>query len=131
MKCVFFFKQKTAYEMRISDWSSDVCSSDLQVRHAALAKNPQITNVLVTTGVGVVVLETCHRDRSVPAIRLAWISMSAAGLQLRSEERRVGKECAVRVDIGRRRIIKKNTDKYYRKARSMINGYFPVTPCTH
>src|SRR3546814_3423243 len=29
-KCVvFFFKQKTAYEMRISDWSSDVCSSDL------------------------------------------------------------------------------------------------------
>src|SRR3546814_13772639 len=29
MVCVFFFKQKTAYEMRISDWSSDVCSSDL------------------------------------------------------------------------------------------------------
>src|SRR3546814_2890138 len=28
----FFFKQKTAYEMRISDWSSDVCSSDLFVR---------------------------------------------------------------------------------------------------
>src|SRR3546814_5664521 len=27
----FFFKQKTAYEMRISDWSSDVCSSDLLV----------------------------------------------------------------------------------------------------
>src|SRR3546814_2042688 len=30
---VFFFKQKTAYEMRISDWSSDVCSSDLPVLH--------------------------------------------------------------------------------------------------
>src|SRR3546814_14431036 len=31
--CVFFFvKQKTAYEMRISDWSSDVCSSDLVAR---------------------------------------------------------------------------------------------------
>src|SRR3546814_10410804 len=29
---VFFFKQKTAYEMRISDWSSDVCSSDLEAR---------------------------------------------------------------------------------------------------
>src|SRR3546814_3743922 len=27
---IFFFKQKTAYEMRISDWSSDVCSSDLR-----------------------------------------------------------------------------------------------------
>src|SRR3546814_7810832 len=31
MFLVFFFKQKTAYEMRISDWSSDVCSSDLDV----------------------------------------------------------------------------------------------------
>src|SRR3546814_8701574 len=30
--CIFFFKQKTAYELRISDWSSDVCSSDL-LRH--------------------------------------------------------------------------------------------------
>src|SRR3546814_7125964 len=30
--CFFFFKQKTAYEMRISDWSSDVCSSDLATR---------------------------------------------------------------------------------------------------
>src|SRR3546814_1335550 len=29
MGCFVFFKQKTAYEMRISDWSSDVCSSDL------------------------------------------------------------------------------------------------------
>src|SRR3546814_2665784 len=30
--CFFFFKQKTAYEMRMSDWSSDVCSSDLVLR---------------------------------------------------------------------------------------------------
>src|SRR3546814_5763430 len=37
---VFFFKQKTAYEMRISDWSSDVCSSDL------LGREPQ-TNLLI------------------------------------------------------------------------------------
>src|SRR3546814_969352 len=38
----FFFKQKTAYEMRISDWSSDVCSSDLQfliIHAAALEKS--------------------------------------------------------------------------------------------
>src|SRR3546814_326886 len=32
----FFFKQKTAYEMRISDWSSDVCSSDLAIRNGAV-----------------------------------------------------------------------------------------------
>src|SRR3546814_7715356 len=31
---IFFFKQKTAYEMRISDWSSDVCSSDLRYSRA-------------------------------------------------------------------------------------------------
>src|SRR3546814_5930836 len=40
----FFFKQKTAYEMRISDWSSDVCSSDLpqvaRVLHPALPSCP-------------------------------------------------------------------------------------------
>src|SRR3546814_8384146 len=34
--CVFFFKQKTAYEMRISDWSSDVCSSELGSAEMAL-----------------------------------------------------------------------------------------------
>src|SRR3546814_3715287 len=33
----FFFKQKTAYEMRISDWSSDVCSSDLLLPHGYFA----------------------------------------------------------------------------------------------
>src|SRR3546814_14038258 len=37
MSCLFFFfKQKTAYEMRISDWSSDVCSSDLDEEAADL-----------------------------------------------------------------------------------------------
>src|SRR3546814_9736683 len=40
--CVFcfFFKQKTAYEMRISDWSSDVCSSDLHYRKSQRPKKP-------------------------------------------------------------------------------------------
>src|SRR3546814_19706406 len=37
----FFFKQKTAYEMRISDWSSDVCSSDL--KHAAILAARNLT----------------------------------------------------------------------------------------
>src|SRR3546814_1625787 len=46
MSCLsfFFFKQKTAYEMRISDWSSDVCSSDLRARapaHIALKEVEQ------------------------------------------------------------------------------------------
>src|SRR3546814_8784628 len=43
---VFFFKQKTAYEMRISDWSSDVCSSDLDKWSGALA-GVQVSSVAV------------------------------------------------------------------------------------
>src|SRR3546814_2882333 len=35
----FFFKQKTAYEMRISDWSSDVCSSDLLMSDTGVQEN--------------------------------------------------------------------------------------------
>src|SRR3546814_11731944 len=42
----FFFKQKTAYEMRISDWSSDVCSSDLASTHSAAASNPGRIEIL-------------------------------------------------------------------------------------
>src|SRR3546814_7668234 len=42
---VFFFKQKTAYEMRISDWSSDVCSSDLTERREASAAQTQAGNM--------------------------------------------------------------------------------------
>src|SRR3546814_2085985 len=44
MFCLFFFfKQKTAYEMRISDWSSDVCSSDLRHRAATDRINAKLT----------------------------------------------------------------------------------------
>src|SRR3546814_3169898 len=38
MLCIFFYKQKPAYEMRISDWSSDVCSSDLMAGDDVAAK---------------------------------------------------------------------------------------------
>src|SRR3546814_3172606 len=44
----FFFKQKTAYEMRISDWSSDVCSSDLSA--AAIMASALIELSTVTAG---------------------------------------------------------------------------------
>src|SRR3546814_20809952 len=44
---VFFYKQKTAYEMRISDWSSDVCSSDLFILTDGRTKVANDTRVLI------------------------------------------------------------------------------------
>src|SRR3546814_13875227 len=72
----FFFKQKTAYEMRISDWSSDVCSSDLHGsgRHR------------ISPG-------RCGQS-SAGAQRTAPDPQLGLGQPVdRSEERRVGKEC--------------------------------------
>src|SRR3546814_7332247 len=47
LSCVFFFfKQKTAYEMRISDWSSDVCSSDLRQGGRVLQRRAEFGVVL-------------------------------------------------------------------------------------
>src|SRR3546814_3796678 len=48
----FFFKQKTAYEMRISDWSSDVCSSDLQDSTWLASRRPQRSFAATGRGVG-------------------------------------------------------------------------------
>src|SRR3546814_4773863 len=48
---VFFFKQKTAYEMRISDWSSDVCSSDLFPKPSAQPPSTVYWNALATWGI--------------------------------------------------------------------------------
>src|SRR3546814_7853119 len=70
----FFFKQKTAYEMRISDWSSDVCSSDLPSETRG-----NLSCRLSGMAVGILLL----RNRN----------MIATGVRKRSEERRVGKEC--------------------------------------
>src|SRR3546814_16917136 len=76
--CFFCFKQKTAYEMRISDWSSDVCSSDL---YADI--------VLPAT----VYLETEDLYRSY---RSSWMQYGPRAVSPhgeRSEERHVGKGC--------------------------------------
>src|SRR3546814_20598330 len=43
----FFFKQKTAYEMRISDWSSDVCSSDLDAEIRTFQSGDRIANLRI------------------------------------------------------------------------------------
>src|SRR3546814_1101954 len=82
---VFFFKQKTAYEMRISDWSSDVCSSDLCERSRERWK-PRACNSAGRRRGG------CHSGLVRCGREPAWPSLDARE-QCRSEERRVGKEC--------------------------------------
>src|SRR3546814_12584902 len=98
--CVFFFKQKTAYEMRISDWSSDVCSSDLRQAQAG---------ALQPVGEALTPLPKACRLRLDHRRRIDRIEVDAPfshGIadepvhfrradepHLRSEERRVGKEC--------------------------------------
>src|SRR3546814_5043173 len=95
----FFFKQKTAYEMRISDWSSDVCSSDLVSRRFRQAcKRWQIKHLRTrpyrpeTNG---------KAERFIQTLVRGWAygrpyrtsNQRTKALPKRSEERRVGKEC--------------------------------------
>src|SRR3546814_8336183 len=84
---VFFFKQKTAYEMCISDWSSDVCSSDLDVR--MLGSGPR-------AGIGELLLPENEPGSSIMPGKVNPTQSEAVTMvcaQVRSEERRVGKEC--------------------------------------
>src|SRR3546814_2630240 len=72
MCCIFFFffKQKTAYEMRISDWSSDVCSSDLQAKGKAVVAH-------LGSGASVCAMEDCvSRDTSMGFSTLDGIPMA-------------------------------------------------------
>src|SRR3546814_7028156 len=95
----FFFKQKTAYEMRIRDWSSDVCSSDLLVQGSgagavvvltkadkAIAENPDaVADALAALA------DTAASGAAVVAVNAKDADTLAA--LARSEERRVGQEC--------------------------------------
>src|SRR3546814_2753304 len=94
----FFFKQKTAYEMRISDWSSDVCSSDLR-RYFQLSV-PALSYARFHWASCVsrqlIILWSTVRVRVGPPPskpRNARLLSFLPGAEWRSEERRVGKEC--------------------------------------
>src|SRR3546814_14728320 len=125
----FFFKQKTAYEMRISDWSSDVCSSDLRRRAhrsrqpgagfpvslrsratdrpQAVRRDPRTRRYagrIVSAPRRGIARRAAVRDAfAVPQGRLAAMPPRAgdrkSGVQ--------GKSVSVRVDLGGRRILKK------------------------
>src|SRR3546814_3361604 len=83
----FFFKQKTAYEMRISDWSADVCSSDLRDQPQGQPRHRQAPSEAVgqdrPEGAG------CHGPGAADQLLAAELGEQI----VRSEERRVGKAC--------------------------------------
>src|SRR3546814_12397119 len=109
---VFFFKQKTSYEMRISDWSSDVCSSDLAVERVGIgvadARRHDLDQHLARLRAFEVEFDDFQRllrfernggaglhGRS-PSRRSQsgkWGGIARCEGPIRSEERRVGKEC--------------------------------------
>src|SRR3546814_1173836 len=87
---LFFFKQKTAYEMRISDLSSDVCSSDLiGFERVVIDRVERLAIIEIVTkgiGCGAALGQDLELQRIGPPILVG-------AAQQRSEERRGGKEC--------------------------------------
>src|SRR3546814_9346089 len=96
---IFFFRQKTAYEMRISDWSSDVCSSDLTAPGVSATEirielSPDLSG---TRGCGEIPDQTVPEESDT---NRTYRVLKDFFNQKRAEERRVGKEC---VSTGRSR----------------------------
>src|SRR3546814_3584448 len=91
----FYFKQKTAYEMRISDWSSDVCSSDLlRPMIEPLPPPSRIARASRYSDSASLAAPPEKSTRRRPE-KAAWTTclILSTGSDHRSEERRVGKEC--------------------------------------
>src|SRR3546814_4983932 len=82
----FFFKQKTAYEMRISDWSSDVCSSDLRRLFRRRRLPLHAHAVIPARG------RRGGMTSRQPFPEMMGVAKAGTAAD-RSEERRVGKEC--------------------------------------
>src|SRR3546814_8122878 len=86
----FFFKQKTAYEMRISDWSSDVCSSDLDDEAEEFLLEHRKSPCCSGGCSGPAPQRSGFTPRGISQY---WPWPTAKSTKTRSEERRVGKEC--------------------------------------
>src|SRR3546814_6976571 len=93
----FFFKQKTAYEMRISDWSSDVCSSDLVFAvfvpgvGQSIAQGGRYDDIGADFGRARPATGFSTDLKTLVTLGRAEVELPSGGI--RSEERRVGKEC--------------------------------------
>src|SRR3546814_6368736 len=109
----FFFKQKTAYEMRISDWSSDVCSSDLKEVRWYCA----VSALAILTLPGAAIARGADEPAGAAAA-LSGEPQDAAPQATQTdiataEERKSvgeGKRVSVRVDLGGGRTLKKKNN---------------------
>src|SRR3546814_18164948 len=111
----FFFKQKTAYDMRISDWSSDVCSSDLRNRYAA----PTFS----TRAISRAMVRSSGMAGPAPPPRRArqGSAASATAASPKRDRKRVGsgQSVAVPVDLGGRRVFKQKNTLLYSSSNQM------------
>src|SRR3546814_14031083 len=117
--CFFFFKQKTAYEMRISDWSSDVCSSDLDhQRKRQVTTNYRRSSAMARTTLfdksrrSSVIRQPVGSRPDIAVNRSTWLFQDqpfreCATVPLDRKSVVEGKSVSVRVDLGGRRSIKK------------------------
>src|SRR3546814_16333298 len=99
---VVFFKQKTAYDRRISDWSSDVCSSDLKIITVEDPVEYQIEGINPIQAKPQIGLDFANALRSIvrqdPDLimigEMRDLATARIAIHSSSDERRVGKECA-------------------------------------
>src|SRR3546814_2615013 len=98
---VFFFKQKTAYEMRISDWSSDVCSSDLDAvqklapareQRRILEREARVEAARVLIDFAVARRVVAARLRIKERMPLALVHQAFAGLRRKIDAQRIVKQ---------------------------------------
>src|SRR3546814_6921128 len=93
---VFVFKQKTAYEMRISDWSSDVCSSDLAIARPVDSGIVELVETRVGIGIGGREVEAIEEPRG--QLRLISLDRGLAGVV--GDDRTVGLRLTGLQEIG-------------------------------
>src|SRR3546814_16340056 len=124
----FCFNQKTAYEMRISDWSSDVCSSDLRHRRDQLSEAAARCDA---TGDRIVTLRPLSSYHPPPGRRAPRRPVRRS---LLGDRKRVvsGKSLSVRVDLGGRRILKKkNKTTTFRPQPYTLTKTTTINTITH